>query len=496
MSEKHENIEDFVRKVVDQSEAQIPFNESHWQQMESMLDAELPVVSNPGTGYYYFSNVVSLLVGAVFVWLWFTGTGNSEFQTIANQDSEINETLKQTSVPENSSREIKSTSEINPETQAATSVDSESAEVEQDSQSVSKSLKSSASGLASASTIDLSSDLEGTREVENSIKSRDVPSVPTQTSETTVTDKRATSLSNAETEAVPSDRASDQTKIVQPSVFEEAEASQALSSAKEEVVLIDREEEVSDERFDALSGIGIDLHGSVPLLPSEIAKVEVFEPDGGSSLHNESPIINGSSRGPFSRFSIGISLAPDLSSNEIFRYNRLGRDLGIVIDYWITPRLSVSVGAFNTSKRYLVGGAEYNPPAGFWGNITNGELPAKIDAKCQVLDIPVNLKYQLISRPNFNVAASAGVSSYIMLKEDYRYELDNGWQSEWGTRNENQHFFGVGNLQVHFERRFGKHFAFEVAPFFKVPLTSFGHGNIRFHSMGSFFTLRKYFLSR
>lgn len=498
MSEKHENIEDFVRKVVDQSEAQIPFNESHWQQMESMLEAELPVVSNPGTGYYYFSNVVSLLVGAVFVWLWFTGERIDEPQIIAGQNSEIVQAPKESAISESSTSAVGSTPEISDEAQPSVSVVSETAEVAKDNQSVNRTPESAVSSLTSSTTNDSPAAQVATKEIENNTENSATRSVQPQTSETIVSNASSTSRSDSAAEGVDNtDVATAQAERVPPPTTLSEHESSVSSAGDDRVVLVNEDEAVVPENyFDTPSSIGIDLSGDLPPFPKDVAKVEVYEPDGGSYEQTESPIVNGSTRGPFSRLSLSISLAPDLSSNEIFRYNRLGRDLGIVVDYWFTPRLSVSVGAFNTSKRYLVGGEEYNPPAGFWGNVTNGELPAKIDAKCQVLDIPINLKYQLISRPKINIAASAGVSSYIMLKEDYQYELDNGWQSEWGTRNENQHFFGVGNLQVHIERRFGKHFAVEVAPFFKVPLTSYGHGNIRFHSMGSFFTLRKYFLTR
>ncbi len=490
MSEKHENIEDFVRKVVDQSEAQIPFNESHWQQMESMLEAELPVVSNPGTGYYYFSNIVSLLVGAVFVWLWFTDSGTADSQIIADRNAEIVESPKEAFVSENSS------ANRNIEVQPSTSTINETVEGDKMAPSRNEEPEQSTLNAVTSSSDELHATEIETQNVESVTENLNSRPGHSETSEKEVSATREASTPDAQTEADLTDAETVQTSSVRPVARINDEEARISTTDERKVVTINKEEETIEEVYNALSGLGIDYRGAIPEFPDELVKVEVFEPDGGSYDHTETSIVNGSTRGPFSRFSVGISLAPDLSSNHLFRYNRLGRDLGIVVDYWITPRLSVSAGVFNTSKRYLVGGEEYSPPAGFWGNITNGELPAKIDAKCQVLDIPINLKYQLFSGAKFNIAASAGVSSYIMLKEDYRYELDNGWESEWGTRNENQHFFGVGNLQVHFERRFGKHFAFEVAPFFKVPLTSYGHGNIRFHSMGSFFTLRKYFLTR
>lgn len=482
MSEKHENIEDFVRKVVDQSEAQIPFNESHWLQMESMLEVELPVVVNPGNGYYYFSNVVSLLVGIVFIWFLFTGLISGGNQAITNSYTE--KVASFTEEESTSSSASTATAGVDLAANAAS-------EVEVQETNLSK--------------------IDGAGQALNDkVTSISNESLPSKT-ENVIEQKTATELLVTESEeSRPKEPVSNSISPVdeeyeepvgQTSPSETQDLRQEArkiedSSSQKSAVLLFSENESNTREIISLDRRPLELTFISPIFPDRLTKAEIYDPDGGSNDVDNSPIVNRNVRGSYSRFSVGVSLAPDLSSNEIFRYNRLGRDLGVVFDYWVTPRLSISVGVFNTSKRYLVGGEEYSPPAGFWGNVTNGERPATIDADCQVLDIPINLKYQLVNRPKLNIYASAGVSSYIMLKEDYKYELENGWKSEWGISNENQHFFGVGNLQVHFERRFGKHMAVEVAPFFKVPLTGYGHGNIKFHSMGSFFTLRRYFLNQ
>ncbi|MDW3195755.1 MAG: hypothetical protein R8G66_25495 [Cytophagales bacterium] len=500
MSDKQENIEDFVRKVVDQSEAQIPFNESHWTQMESMLDAQLPVVTNPGNGYYYFSNVVSLLVGLVFVWSWFIGSGSNETPaSIQGAGDEVMPTkdalttdVAEDFKPEGQVQSVATTegqsekvSDVDPVTPVGQNASENTASViSPDTGKEVQQIESLAEKETQTTTGDpqrISSLSAKDAPTSSSIVSSDITSSPSSND--------VQEASNVQKQIVESPKESPTIPI------SESASNDEVTSVQPETALLDRDEEDNSD-YELFTGIGIDLSGEFPEFPDQLDQVQINEADGGSNEVDSSPIVRRGVRSSYSRLSMGISLAPDLSSNEIFRYNRLGRDLGIVVDYWVTPRLAISVGAFNTSKRYLVGGEEYSPPAGFWGNVTNGERPAKIDADCQVLDIPINLKYQLVDRPKLNVYASAGVSSYIMLQEDYQYELESGWKSEWGVSNANQHFFGVGNLQVHFERRFGNHLAVEVAPFFKVPLTSYGHGNIRFHSMGSFFTIRKYLLNR
>lgn len=495
MSEKHENIEDFVRKVVDQSESQILFNESHWNQMEAMLDAELPVATDPGMGYYYFSNVISLLVGVVFLWIWIVGGLPSENLTIADQGVEVAETI----IPaEDSGNEVEVSEEIKQEEVKAGLRSNEepgvaNTQVGEQPIDEKSTVQSTLSPDESASTDVL--------ETSNSEVQENETIASAEASSGVITSEESSSEDSTQSnnEAIDERKIGPRnSKVADTSLSSGIEEDNVIEESNEgTITLVDNDDEITSIQYLPPTGKGIDFNSGAPNFPDQLATVDIYDPDGGSNADEKNPIVNRRSvRSSYDRFSVGISLSPDLSSNEVFRYNRLGRDLGITIDYWVAPRWSVSVGVFNTAKRYLVGGEEYSPPPGFWGNVTNGERPAMIDADCQVLDIPINLKYKLVSRPKLNIYASAGVSSYIMLRENYKYELANGWKSEWGVSNANQHFFGVGNLQIHFERRFGKHFAVEAAPFFKVPLTSYGHGNIRFHSMGSFFTLRKYFLNR
>lgn len=499
MSDNRENIEEFVRKVVQQSEGQIAFNESHWESMETLLDQEMPVTaSDPGAGYYHFGNVVSLLVGAVFLWVFFVGNPTS-----IQNPSTVSEVMSDGSDPKEA--EVINSPTENRDTQDSVTTAGTanlSGSVERPSQSSPTSVESTTKpgdelvvkeqGQVDRTAIEEDTGADQKDNLNESLQAKTaevqvaVPVDDPSNSEERLNSNRYISNEDQNTPVIKS------TSISQTT---ENEISRETDQVEELIIVDEKDSQLlQSSEYEVPPRKGLQLVDDTPDLPDELNSVPVDDDKGVPIKPTYTDPVKEISQ-PFSRLAVGISVSPDFSSNKLFDYNRVGRDLGLVVDYWVNPRLSVSVGVFNTSKKYLVGGEEYSPPTGFWGKVTNGELPNTIDAHCRVLDIPVNVKYRILQRSRFSLLASLGASSYIMMKEDYRYEL-NGWESEWGTKGDNQHFFGVGNLQVHLEHRLGRSFAVEAAPFYKVPLTGYGHGNIKFHSMGALFTIRKYLLHR
>src|SRR3546814_6839434 len=108
-----------------------------------------------------------------------------------------------------------------------------------------------------------------------------------------------------------------------------------------------------------------------------------------------------------------------------------------------------------------------------------------IAAECDVIDIPLNLRYTLFQKGHNRVSVHAGLSSYLMLREHYRYEFGADAPRDYDYRNENQHFMGVGNAGIMLERSLGSGVSLGLKPFVKVPLTGIGHGDVRLVSAGA-----------
>ena len=209
---------------------------------------------------------------------------------------------------------------------------------------------------------------------------------------------------------------------------------------------------------------------------------------------NEDSIQQKSTKSFVNRLQIGLSLAPDLTTvEELSEFDRAGLDVGVQVEYFLTDRLSVTTGAILTRKIYRTTDiSEYEVPDGFW---VDGVWPEQINADCRVVDIPLNLRYRAIEGTRTSFFISAGISSYLMLREVYEYDYaynnqrpENRSRSEF--ENENQHYFGVYNLSFGLVRKVGKNLSIEVEPYLKNSLGGVGWGRAQLKSTGALFHLK------
>ncbi|SDK23837.1 hypothetical protein SAMN05421823_102217 [Catalinimonas alkaloidigena] len=189
------------------------------------------------------------------------------------------------------------------------------------------------------------------------------------------------------------------------------------------------------------------------------------------------------------RLALQLFVAPDISRTPQGVQSGLGGDVGLSLEMFLTPQLSLTAGAVYASKHYTAKGAEYQPWPGYWSHYG---IPDRIAAVCRVLDVPLNLRYYALQGRKNALFASAGVSSYFMLYEQYDYIYNYSSRQPYRHReyNANQHYFAVGNVSVGYQRQLGDNLAFQLEPFVKLALGDVGFGNIRLQSAGVFLTFK------
>lgn len=179
--------------------------------------------------------------------------------------------------------------------------------------------------------------------------------------------------------------------------------------------------------------------------------------------------------------SFSIMAAPDISTTSANLSSRVSTNIGLLVTYPITNKISISTGLIYARKLYNSGGVAT------MGNGYNGYMNNswEMNADCRVLDIPLNINYQVFKKQKLSVSINTGLSSYLMLNE--RYELKNGQNSPLYTvevRNRNQHPFSVANLSVGVERKINSSLSIGLEPFIKLPLTGVGDYDARLKSTG------------
>lgn len=187
-------------------------------------------------------------------------------------------------------------------------------------------------------------------------------------------------------------------------------------------------------------------------------------------------------------FSLGFSAGPGISAVGS-KQGKLTLDLGVVAAYRFSNHFGVRSGVFISKKIYSATPSDYTVPGGGSYNYLE-----KINANCNVIDIPLNIDYYFGKKRNHGWFVSAGLSSYLMKKEsyDYVYKTPAGqvYTKNRTISNQNKHFFSVVDLSLGYEYLINDKFSLAAQPHIDLPLTGIGAGKVKLFSEGILFTIK------
>lgn len=181
------------------------------------------------------------------------------------------------------------------------------------------------------------------------------------------------------------------------------------------------------------------------------------------------------------QYAISVLAAPDINGVGSFQQSKVGTNIGLLFSAGVTRKLTVSTGALYSVKPYITPFADYHTHYQF------AENPVNVTADCRMLDIPVNVGYQLFNKHQNKLSVGTGLSSYIMLHESYKFNY-----AEYGTTgpanytvpNSSKYFFGVLNLNATYQRQLNDKVGLSIQPYLKLPLTDIGYSQVRLQTTG------------
>jgi hypothetical protein len=192
--------------------------------------------------------------------------------------------------------------------------------------------------------------------------------------------------------------------------------------------------------------------------------------------------------------SLAISAGPEFNSASSVVGGDPGFNAGLTLGFGISKRLDLQTGVRYSVKKYSgAGGIRYNFPntnATWLKNNLTG-----LDATCNVLEIPLTASFKVADNARRSINLNAGISSYLMLKEDYVFKYDNQYGAETERtlqkNNANQHILSVVDLSAtYFIKLKDNNLKIGLEPFMKIPLSGVGEGNINLKSSGISLKLR------
>ena len=224
---------------------------------------------------------------------------------------------------------------------------------------------------------------------------------------------------------------------------------------------------------------------TVPVSDSSLAQPQtVLEQTNNKLQSNNTSVANNKKKVSFTpKFYLLGSVGADAGSVRLlsFKNSTVVAKYGLGIGYQFSRHLSIQTGFYIASKKYSAGTGDYHvKPGSYWDTykITS------VDAVCKVYDIPLSLRYDLTTKGSVKYYALAGLSSYIMKKEDYNY-----YYLRWGAPAEkhysytgNRHLFSNLNFSFGLEKKLSGKLSLLLEPSVSVPIAGVGDGKVKLYS--------------
>ncbi|WP_170971080.1 porin family protein [Ilyomonas limi] len=181
----------------------------------------------------------------------------------------------------------------------------------------------------------------------------------------------------------------------------------------------------------------------------------------------------------------GAAAGLDVTAVKFREVEKPGYSAALVVGYRINNHWSVESGLMWDNKNY------YSP--GEYFDRKRTDIPTTtyihyVYGTCRMYEVPLNIKYDFNSKKLSGFYVSAGLSSYIMKKENYEYHATgssgNYYVGKRAYKNSTNNLFSVANISGGYQFIFKNNNSLRVEPYLKVPLRGLGIGKLPFSSTG------------
>lgn len=187
---------------------------------------------------------------------------------------------------------------------------------------------------------------------------------------------------------------------------------------------------------------------------------------------------------------LALSMSPDFSKVLNNSFLKMGYNTAAQIEYHLDKRWSIHSGVILSEKFYS------SSPSGITWPERWGTIPKEMqgmEGTCKVIDIPLNIRYNLKYNERSKMYVLGGVSSFVLLNESYKYFYPEGFtfdgiKTKWARKDKEFLAAGMANFAIGYERKIGKIFSLQIEPFVKIPTRNFGFTEIKLASTGVFIT--------
>lgn len=183
---------------------------------------------------------------------------------------------------------------------------------------------------------------------------------------------------------------------------------------------------------------------------------------------------------------LGILFGSDLSTDQFTHSDNPGVSGGVLVGIGLPKKFTLRTGAIYTRKNYTLNGDQYEYK--YSGAYPQYKLDL-VSGYCNMIEIPLNIRYSFSKDKVLNPYVSAGLSTYLMLKEDYRYRFTDGTDTIERSRKyttTREYPFGIVHLSAGITSTITRKIKLSLEPYAKIPVSGIGNGNINLVSVGAY----------
>lgn len=180
------------------------------------------------------------------------------------------------------------------------------------------------------------------------------------------------------------------------------------------------------------------------------------------------------------QFAISVLASSDINGVNSFQQSKVGSNFGVMLSVSV-KKWTFTTGAMYAIKPYATTFANYSTAYQF------KTAPTNVTADCRMLDVPLNIAYQVYQNRKNKFSLGTGVSSYFMLHENYKYTYSSAYPNgpaSYTVANPKNYLLSVINVNATFERQINSKFSLSVQPYMKLPIKAVGYSQVNLHTAG------------
>ena len=195
----------------------------------------------------------------------------------------------------------------------------------------------------------------------------------------------------------------------------------------------------------------------------------------------------------------GVVLGPDYSSVNSLSGQRPGSTIGLTADYQFANHWYIGSGLLFSRKIYAAASQDYHPPPNYYQQnqigTPGGHDVDYIKGTFNMLEVPINIRFDFNTGGNLLFFVTAGTSSYFFTREDCAYYFSwynarNPVDKQMSYTNHPDNLFSSLNLSLGAELGISNSVSVLMAPYYRIPVRNLGFGQVQLSSVGINFALR------